>query len=140
MRTVETLDKAIKSLAELRVLEAKKTALMFELEKALMLEKILVQHGLERNDLMAIICGGHIGATHNYKGKEMVMRCECCRVMDFAAKDRGDGTCRKCGEPLGEDVIAITPSRLRGHYADHWIGIETNDGRRFWLNEPWKPK
>lgn len=137
-------DGAQKSFHELLGLKKKSLDVMREMGTAISYERALAYAGLTREDVDHPIYGGHIGATHNYKGTEKALRCRnphCNPMGKYDYRQRTDGNdCGNCGEPKVEAMVPISPSRLRSHYERHMLGVVTQDGRYVWFNEPVPPK
>ena len=137
-------EKAFDTWKEGYVLKVKTMKLYRELGTAILYERALQEFGLTRQDVSHMLLGKLIGPMHNYRGNETIMVCgreggsrlqNWCVKSRLARPQKGD-KCIDCDHPLIPKVVPISPSRLLGYYAEHFVGIETNDGRYFWLDKP----
>lgn len=137
-------EKAFDTWKEGYVLKVKAMEIYRELGTAILYERAMAQFDLKREDISHMILGQHVGANHNYKRNETIMVCsggpwtgswDLCMKGKLNRPQQGD-KCSECGHSLEPKDAPISPSRLRGHYANHFVGLETHDGRYFWLDKP----
>lgn len=151
---VQKWDKARTAYQALAVKEAEAAKLFAEIGRAIAYKRALARVGLTREDVSHQIYGAQIGSIENYKKTRpaKVCRNRACdvlsvggagRVYPDSAKARHQPmereTCSGCGEPLETVQVPINFSDLHRNYAHHMMGVETNDGRRVWFDEPVPP-
>lgn len=137
LETVEKWDKAHASLRALWPKLKKREALQQELARSIEYERALAKAGLKREDVSHSIHGNQIGATHNYKRTMPAKKCTdgYCR-MRLKYLPAKATICPECQGPLEAIMRPISPSDLRGGFASHIVGVETNDGRNVFFDQP----
>lgn len=136
----EHLDNAIEKWKELYALKLKLMGTYRELGRALYYERALKELGITREDVNHVIYGNQIGAIDNFKGTEVVRRCQRTQCTLFGRNQTTqNGCCASCEESLSELTVRITPVRLRVHYGRYIFGLAMNDGRHLFLKEPIAP-
>jgi len=136
---VQKWDKAHDTYKKLHTLKHKSMGLFRELGRSIGYERALARVGLTRADVSHPITGAAIGATHNFKKTRPAKVCK-RTYCDMAHKPQTGEVCGQCGEPLTAVQVPISPSDLRGKLANHIVGVETQDGRRVWFDEPLPPQ
>ena len=136
---VQKWDKAHATYQDLSVKKAEAAKLFGELGRSIGYERALARIGVQRADVSHQIYGNQIGSTHNYKKTRPITRCQnihCTRQPQPQTQE----TCSNCGDPLVTRQVPYTFSELHGKYARHMLGVELNDGRRVWFDEPLPPQ
>lgn len=137
---VQKWDKAHGTYKKLYALKHKAMGLYREMGRAIGYERALARVGLTRADVAHPITGDSIGATHNYKKTRPAKVCK-QSYCDAGGQPQTTGdVCFSCREPLTAVQIPISPSYLRKNLARHIVGVETQDGRYVWFDEPVPPQ
>ena len=143
LESFEKWDKAYGSYKELQAVKTKQHQLYKEMGRAIAYERELARAGLKKADVSHPISGGNVGATHNYKRQVEITRCP--KTNSFACRTGGKelpsdtAECPECGTPTVKAKVPVPPSDLRKKYANYIVGVETNDGRFVWFEEPVPP-
>lgn len=136
---VQKWDRAHDSFGKLYNLKHKSLGLMKELGTSIGYERALAHVGLNREDVSHQIYGAQIGSIDNYKKTRPAKVCQ----QPYCGAGRRPQTgeaCSDCGEPLADVEVPLSFSDLHRNYARHILGVETNDGRRVWFDEPVPPR
>lgn len=136
---VQTWDKAHQSARKLLGLKMKSLDKFRELGRAIGYERALARIGLTRKDVAATIYGAQIGSTHNYKKTRTSRRCNNVHCRDRGEKPEAQADCATCGEALVTKQVPYSFTDLHGKLSRHMLGVETQDGRRIWFDEPLAP-
>lgn len=143
---IKKWDTASSDFERLFGLKKKSLDTMRELGASIAYERALARVGLTREEVDHHIYGGHISATHNYKGKELLKKCadkECNPLGRFNLQPFVPGEerlCPQCQKPMVEEMAPISPQRLKTKYERYIVGVVTNDGRTVWFTDPVPPK
>lgn len=137
---VQKWDKAHTTYHDLMCKKQKAAELFREVGRSIGYERALARVGLTRADVSHPIYGAQIGSTHNYKQTRPQRRCQNIHCNDRGPKPESQDTCRTCGEPLVTKQVSYSFTDLHTRMPRHMLGVETNDGRRVWFNEPLPPQ
>ncbi len=139
---VQKWDKAHSTYQDLYAKHLKARALFAEMGRSIGYERALARAGISRADVANQIHGAQIGATHNFKGQRNAKVCkdtQYCAQGRMRRKQTGE-VCGDCGGPTMDALVPYAPSDLRGRFANYMFGVDTNDGRRVWFDEPLPPQ
>lgn len=139
---VQKWDNAHASYQKLYPMKLKAMDLFRQMGRAIGYERALAKVGLSKEDVASRIHGAQIGATHNFKGQRTAKFCkdtQYCAQGRTKRKQTGQ-VCGDCGGPTEDGKVGYAPSELRMRYANYIFGVETNDGRRVWFDEPVPPQ
>lgn len=129
---IQTWDKAHASARQLLGLKQKSLAKFRELGVAIGYERALAKVGLRREDVSHPIYGAQIGSIDNYKKTQPAKAAKKPQPLTSEV-------CRECGEPLTLKQVPLSFTDLHNKMSRHMLGVETNDGRRVWFDEPLPP-
>jgi hypothetical protein len=136
---VQKWDKAHGTYQDLARKKAQAQELFTQLGTSIGYERALAHVGLNREDVSHQIYGAQIGSIDNYKKTRPAKVCQ----QPYCGAGRRPQTgeaCSDCGEPLADVEVPLSFSDLHRNYARHILGVETNDGRRVWFDEPVPPR
>lgn len=138
---VEKWDKAHASFGDLSALWAKRDKLQREMGQAIALERALAHSGITREDVARFIHGSEVGQVDNYKRQTPAKVCKNihCRIFNRPQSDDRDA-CQDCLGQLQTVMKPTSPSDLRTKLATHIVGVELNDGRKLWFQDPVPPR
>lgn len=137
---VQKWDKASSTYQEIAKQKLQAADLFTELGLSISYERALAHAGLTRADVARPIYGSQISRTHNYKKTRTVRRCANLYCQDRKPKPESQETCLTCGEPLVTGQMPYSFRDLHDKMPRHMMGVETNDGRRVWFDEPLPPR
>jgi len=136
---VQKWDKAHDTYRKLHTLKHKSMGLFRELGRSIGYERALARVGLTREDVSHPIYGAQIGSIDNYKKTRPVKVCQ-AQYCGAGRKPQTGEACRECGGPLTTVQMPWSFTDLHRNFARHMLGVETNDGRRVWFDEPLPPQ
>ena len=135
---VQKWDKAHSSYQALLRNKQQAAKLFGQLGHTVSYERALARVGVEREEVSGPIFGAMIGHVDNCKAKHPIQRCQTPNCKQ-SPKPETQETCTECGQPLTTDMVPYSFTELHGRYAQHILGVELNDGRRVWFDEPVPP-
>jgi hypothetical protein len=136
---VQKWDKAHATYQDLAAKKAQAAKVFAELGRSIGYERALARVGVDKSEVSHQIYGAQIGSVENYKKTRPVKRCKNVYCRDRAPKPESQETCLECGEPLQTEQMRYSFTDLHGKLAHHMLGVELNDGRRVWFDEPLPP-
>lgn len=136
---IQTWDKAHASARQLLGLKQKSLSKFRELGVAIGYERALAKVGLRREDVSHPIYGAQIGSIDNYKRTQPAKVCKQRYCMAKKPQPLTSEVCRECNEPLTLTQVPLSFTDLHNKLSRHMLGVETNDGRRVWFDEPLSP-
>jgi len=139
---IQTWDKAHASARHLLGLKMKSLDLFRELGRSIGYERALARIGVSKQDVSHPIYGAQIGSIDNYKKTHPVKK---CKTWSYHCKLAGKvqplnrEVCPECKEPLETVQVPYSFTDLHDKMSRYMLGVETNDGRRVWFDEPLPP-
>ncbi len=137
---VKKWDQAHDTYQKLSAKKREAAAVFQELGQSIGYERALAKVGLSREDVSHTIAGAQIGSIDNYRKTHPAKQCqrEGCskKVHSFSTEH----VCPTCEEPMSTIQTRMSFTDLHGKYGQHIVGVETNDGRRVWFDEPVAPR
>lgn len=142
LAVLDVLHQTIPKLIELR---KKQVALQSELYQTIAYERQLLRLGINRSDIKQTLRGEMIARIDNCKLTHPVRMCpETTWKCELSGKrvPLDQEECKWCGQPLVTKMVRISEFDYRQRYADHIIGVITNDDKHHWFDEliPPRPK
>lgn len=136
---IQKWDKVHAAYQDLRAKKEQAAKLFAELGRSIGYERALARVGVDKSEVSHQIYGAQIGSVENYKKTRPVKRCKNVYCRDRSPKPETQETCLECGEPLQTEQMRYNFTDLHGKLAHHMLGVELNDGRRVWFDEPVSP-
>jgi hypothetical protein len=136
---VQKWDKAHATYHDLMRKKMKAAELFRELGRSIGYERALARVGLTRADVSHPIYGAQIGSVDNYKKTRAAKVCQ-AQYCGAGRKPQTGEVCRECGGPLTTVQVPYSFTDLHNRMPRHMLGVETNDGRRVWFDEPLPPQ
>lgn len=135
LETNEKWDNAWDSYRKLYGLKQKSMSLFQEMGRAIQYERALARAGVKKSDVHHPITAEAIGATHNYKGKRPM---KICIAPNCTHKPLPPTVqqCPNCGGEMTDTMVPWAASDLRTKIPKHIVGVELNDGRYVWFDQP----
>lgn len=136
---IQKWDKAHATYQDLAAKKAQAAKLFAELGRSIGYERALARIGVDKSEVSHQIYGAQIGSIENYKKTRPVRQCANFHCRDRRPYPESQENCPTCDEPLQTRQMRYTFSDLHGKLANHMLGVELNDGRRVWFDEPLPP-
>jgi len=138
-KLVQTWDNAHASAKQLLGLKRQALDKFKEMGRAIGYERALAHVGLKRADVESYIYGAQIGSTDNYKRTRPAKICVNRHCGLKKPQPVGAQECWDCREPLELTEVPLSHSDIHKKFANHILGVRTNDGRSVWFDEPVPP-
>lgn len=121
---------------DLAATKAKAAKLFAQLGVTIGYERALARVGVDKAEVSSQIYGAQIGSTENYKKTRPIRQCANFLCRDRRPQPETQERCPTCDEPLQTREMRYTFSDLHRKFANHMLGVELNDGRKVWFDEP----
>jgi hypothetical protein len=136
---VQKWDKAHGTVQNLLSLKRQALDKMREVGRSIGYHRALARVGVRKEDVSHQIYGAQIGSIDNYKKTRPVRKCANGYCSNRLPQPESQEKCLDCGEPLVTKQMPFSFTDLHNKLAHHMLGVELNDGRRVWFDEPVPP-
>lgn len=137
---IQKWDKAHTTYQDLYQKKQQALGIFRELGRSIGYERALARVGVEKADVSSQVYGAQIGSIDNYKKTRPIRQCQSFHCKDRRPYPETQEVCPTCDEPLKTREMRYSYSDLHGKLANHMLGVELNDGRRVWFDEPLAPQ